>query len=108
MSDHPTTSKQTLIVSFLAVIGSLLLFMLVIYLAYLPNRPAPVDAHLIEARKQQLAEVDASGQAALRDYRIVNREAGVAVIPIERAMTIIVREFNSQSAAETAITPSEQ
>jgi hypothetical protein len=106
MSDKPSTSKQTHIVSFLAIVGTILLFVLVICLAYLPHRPEPVDAHLIESRKQQLAEVNASGHAALRDYRIVNRDEGVAVVPIERAMSLTVQEFSQQ--AEPAATPGEE
>jgi hypothetical protein len=103
MSDSSSSPNQSQVVSFLAIIGSILLFALVIYLAYLPNRPAPVDSSLIESRKQQLAEVEAAGQAALRDYRVVNRDEGIVVVPIERAMQLTVEAF-AQGAGEASET----
>ncbi len=105
MSDSSENSAQTQLVSFLAIVGSILLFALVIYLAYLPNRPAPVDAQLIESRKQQLAEVEAAGNSALRDYRIINRNEGVVVVPIERAMLLTVQELGDPAIAVPSETP---
>jgi hypothetical protein len=105
MSDSLENSAQKQLVSFLAIVGSILLFVLVIYLAYLPNRPAPVDAQLIESRQQQLAEVEAAGKSALRDYRIVNRNEGVVVVPIERAMLLTVQELLDPAGAVASETP---
>ena len=105
MSDSSSNPNQSQVVSFLAILGSILLFALVIYLAYLPNRPAPVDSALIESRKQQLAEVEAAGQAALRDYRVVNRDEGIVVVPIERAMQLTLEAFaqGASEASETSV-----
>jgi hypothetical protein len=47
---------------------------------------------VIETRDEQLASAVAEQQEALHSYRVIDPEQGTVAIPIERAMTLVVRE----------------
>ncbi len=92
---QPTLSNYTL--SLIGAVLSLLLFVFIVFIAYLPNRPAPVDQELVQTRATRLAELNAA-QAELADsYKWVNKPEGVVRIPIERAMELTVQRLQSTS-----------
>jgi hypothetical protein len=47
---------------------------------------------VIEPRSEELGTAIAEQQEALHSYRLLDKEAGTAAIPIERAMELVVRE----------------
>ena len=68
-----------------------MVFALVIYLAYLPNRPAPIDAVANQERKAKAEEAIAGGQAKIFEYAVA--ADGSIRIPVEAAMSIVLKEY---------------
>ena len=92
-STEPSSSSPNKILTIVGVVGTLLLFVLILYLAYLPNRAGPVDKARIEQRKQNLAENQASEIERATTYAWVDRENGIVRIPIEKAMDLTVKDW---------------
>lgn len=97
MSEHEV-SKSSNALTFFGALGAMLIFALIILVAYLPNRPDPVNEEIAATRKSKAAESIAMGKAKLEGYEVVNAEAGVVRIPIELAMEQTITAY--KSAAE--------
>lgn len=76
----------------LGVIGCALLFAIILVIAYLPHRPAPLDYALVQQRLTTLAEVEAKQQELVSSYAWVDKEAGITRIPVDRAMELVILE----------------
>lgn len=86
----PETSHSNYLLSFLGAVGSLLLFAFILFLAYLPNRPPPVDQEIVNSRLENLAQTRATQRDLASSYGWVNRQEGVVRIPTERAMELAI------------------
>jgi len=89
MSDSP--KQKTPLLTFLGSLGAILIFALIIYLAYLPNRPDPIDKAVSKERQAKADEARAAGIAKLNSYAV--SATGTVQIPIEEAMELIVKEY---------------
>lgn len=102
MSDHsptpvpPSDAKVWLNVGGFLVL--ILIFAVIAGVAYLPNRPAPLDAERAAYRAAERVKV-ATAAAEANRYGWVNREAGVVRLPIDRAMDLTVAELAAAQAA---------
>lgn len=74
------------------VIGCALLFAIILVIAYLPNRPAPLDYQVVQQRLVTLGEVTAKQQELISNYAWADKEAGVVRIPVDRAMELVILE----------------
>jgi len=99
MSDTEATKSNTLL-TFLGGLGAILIFALILFLAYLPNRPAPVNAETAALRQSKADEARAAGHAKLSNYAVVNAEAGTVRIPIEVAIEQTVSAYQTAEVAE--------
>jgi len=86
-------SKSNFLFTFLGSLAAILIFALIIFIAYLPNRPAPVDASIAANRQKLADESRAAGKSKLEGYEVVNAEAGTVRIPIEAAMELTVKSY---------------
>lgn len=99
MSDAPSQSTPpsggpgNRLLTFLGAAGAILVFLFIMLVAYLPNRPGPVDAAAVEQRLVTLQESEAAGLARTTAYEVVNPEAGTVRIPVERAMELTLRDY---------------
>ncbi|MFP4156626.1 MAG: hypothetical protein ACLFU4_03325 [Opitutales bacterium] len=89
MADTATTPNK--LFSFLGSLGAILIFVLIIYLAYLPNRGEPIDAEAAAERKAKAVESLAAGQSKISEYAVDSD--GRIQIPVERAMEQVLREY---------------
>jgi hypothetical protein len=89
MSETPKQNAPLL--TFLGSVGAILIFALVVYLAYLPNRPAPIDQSVAQERQAKADEARAAGIAKLSNYAVSG--TGAVQIPIEEAMKLVVEEY---------------
>lgn len=95
----PETSHSNLTLSILGALGTMLLFALIIFLAYyLPakNRPT-TSAEVAAERKQTLIALQSQEASVVNSYGVVNAEEGTVRIPIERAMELVVPRLNQES-----------
>ena len=96
MSESQVSKSNTLL-SFLGAVGAILIFVLILFVAYLPNRPAPVDAAVVADRQLKADEARANGIKKLTSLEVIDAEAGVARIPIEDAMLITVEAYGGNN-----------
>lgn len=89
MSDQ--TSSQSKWFTFLGSVGGILIFALIIFLAYLPNRPEPVDQAAAEERQAKADQARAEGIAKISKYA-VNGDGSIQ-IPVEMAMDLVVEDY---------------
>lgn len=97
----PAPAKPFPWFSFLAILGCFAIFLLILFLAYLPNRPQPLvenDGKTPAQRLQTLEEMRAKEASALSSYGWIDQSAGVVRLPIDRAMQLEVREINAARA----------
>ena len=88
-------SKSNFLFTFLGSLGAILIFVLIIFIAYLPNRPAPVDAQIAAKRQATADEARAAGKSKLKGYEVLNAETGTVRIPIEDAMALTVNTYKT-------------
>lgn len=89
MSEH--TSSNSFLATFLGSLGAILIFALIIFLAYIPHRPEPVDQALSEARQVKADEARAAGLAKINKYA-VNADGSVQ-IPVDAAMDLVIKDY---------------
>mgnify|MGYP005844008287 CR=1 FL=1 len=94
MSD-PQPSKSNVLFTFLGGVGAILIFLLILFIAYLPNRPAPVDASIAATRQAKADEARAAGIKKLTTLEVINAEAQTARLPISDAMQRTVDAYQS-------------
>lgn len=92
-------SKGNSLLTFLGSLGAILIFVLILFIAYLPNRPAPVDAQIAAARQAKADEARAAGIKKLTSFEVINAESGIARIPIEEAMLLTVAAYQVETPA---------
>jgi len=104
MSDAPTASKG-MTATVIAVIGVFAIFLLILRMARTPvtsvdaapNVPEEEQWKLTpEGRKARLTEVRAREQSAGTAYGWVDKDAGVVLLPIDRAMELTIEEINAR------------
>lgn len=95
---HSENTTRSRLLTFIGAVGALLIFALLLLIAYIPNRPAAVDAEINAARKAKAAEAIAKGKAKLNGYAVIDADQQQVRIPIERAMLVTVENY--QKAAE--------
>ena len=88
-------SKSNTLLTFLGCLGAFLIFVLIIFVAYLPNRPERVDAQVYATRQAKADESRAAGVQKLTNYEVIDAEAGTARIPIEEAISLTIASYNS-------------
>ena len=87
-------SKSSSLLTFLGSLGGILIFVLIIWIAYLPNRPAPVNADAAADRQAKADEARAAGTALITTTEVIDAEAGKVRIPVEQAMSILADKKN--------------
>lgn len=91
-------SKSSRGLTFIGALGAMLIFALIILIAYLPNRPDPVNAEIAATRKLKALGSIAEGKSKLQGYAVINADAGLVRIPIERAMEQTLSRYQADSA----------
>lgn len=101
MSDSQV-SKSNFLLTFLGGLGAILIFLLILFIAYLPNRPEPVDASVAAERQAKADEARAAGIKKLTTLEVINAEAGTARIPISDAMQRTVSHYRNDVGGSTS------
>jgi len=114
MNPPPDTARATggsgagFWVTFLAAVGCFVVFLVVLDLAYIPERRlAPeVDLSKIppeeqwkytpEGRKAHLDEMRAREKSIATSYAWIDKSKGIVQLPIDRAMELTLQELNAR------------
>ena len=70
---------------------AILVFLLILVVTYLPNKPEGIDAAIKEQRINEAETIRAEGIKKLNQLELNNNES--VKIPIERAMEVILSEY---------------
>jgi hypothetical protein len=95
-SSEPRTGSPAFVLSIVGIIGSLLLFLLILWLTYLPTRQGKVDATLRMEREAMLTSSKAAAIQSLSAYEKVPGTVETFRIPIEQAMELTVLEYQNR------------
>ena len=88
-------SSSSRVLTFIGGIGAILIFAVVLFVAYLPSRPAAADAAANAARQATADESRAEGQGKLTGYEVLSADAGTVRIPISDAMGLTVDRYRA-------------
>ena len=83
--------------------GTFLLMLLMAWLLYHYTRPEPVDAQRVAERYQFLLETQEAEATARETYAWQVPDKEIARIPIDRAMELVLREWQDPAAARAAL-----
>ena len=92
MKQSATNTSNTLF-TFIGAIGAILIFALIIFIAYLPNISAPADQDVRDKRQSDADAVRSEGVAKLNRYEIINKESGIVRIPIDKAKSLTLQAY---------------
>jgi len=90
----PDDDPNSLMTVVLGVIGCVLLLAILFGLEamFFSAQHAEFRDKVVRQKPEELLRVQAGQLEAIRDYRWIDREAGVVAVPVERAMERIVEE----------------
>jgi hypothetical protein len=93
-TDDPRSSL-TLIVG---VIGAVIVFLICVLLQalFVATSRAEQQRKIWDTQPAELRSINAEQLERLNDYRWVDQQAGVAAIPIERAMELVVEDYEGR------------
>jgi len=92
---QPELSTSNRLLSLVGIIGAMLVFGAILFVAYLPSRPDPVDQAVNEERQAKADEARAAGVAKLAGFEVIDAEAGIVRIPIADAMDSTVAAYKA-------------
>lgn len=104
MSDASSAPKG-MFIPVVAALGVFAVFLVLLQLARSPATPVANATNVPaeeqwkfspEGRKARLNEVRAAAQATASGYGWVDKQAGVVLLPVERAMQLTVDELNAK------------
>ena len=104
MSNQQTTikrlSESSTLLSAIGWIGVIALFLLIVLIAYYPNRPPAIGDDMKESRLATLNEVQSKQQSAINSYGWVDQSKNIVHIPVNEAAALLVKELeNSEPEA---------
>jgi hypothetical protein len=110
-AEPPTTAAESRAgfwATFLAALGCFVIFLIVLYVAYVPQRRTAPEVDLAkippeeqwkytpEGRRAHLQEMRAREQAAQATYAWIDRGQGIVQLPIARAEQLTLQELNTE------------
>jgi hypothetical protein len=100
-------SRTSFWVTFVAIVGCFLIFVIVLFLAYIPQRQSAPEVDLAkipaeeqwkftpEGRQAHLDEQRAKEQAAATSYAWIDKDKGIVQLPLDRAVEITLQELKA-------------
>ncbi|MEY3000795.1 MAG: hypothetical protein RL648_1009 [Verrucomicrobiota bacterium] len=102
MSNPPSStsepSDKKVLFSALGWLGVIFVFLLILAVAYLPNRAVSIEEANVAERMTIRNTVRGEQARLVSTYEWVDREKGVVRIPVERAMKLTVDELRGEAA----------
>lgn len=97
MNNVSPPSTSALWVNAAAIIGGFAIFVLILVVAYLPQKPEPLPEGMLTSaqRSERLTEMRAKEHAAATTYGWADQSNGVVRLPIERAMELTLNDLRA-------------
>jgi hypothetical protein len=86
--------KGSFTATLLAAVGGFSIFLLILAVAYLPNKAAPAGEGVKTPaeRKAALAELRGKEHSAATSYGWIDKDKGVVRLPLDRAVELTIQE----------------
>src|ERR1051325_6514078 len=83
------------------ILGTFLLVALLVLVMRHYTQPAPVGANRVEERYKFLQEQRAADAKALNEYEWRDKDKGLVVLPVQRALELTLEEWRDPAAARS-------
>ncbi len=92
------TLNKTNWVTYAAILGGFALFLLIVLVAYLPQRPAPIAQGTLtpEERVERLTQLRAKEKKQATSYAWIDQSKGVVQLPLDRAVELTIQELQAK------------
>lgn len=96
MSNTPNNTHSWVTIA--TILGGLALFAFIVGLAYLPQRPAPIQQGALTPREREdrLRDLRAKELKQATSYSWIDQQKGALQLPIDRAMELTIQEYNAK------------
>lgn len=84
-----------------AILGTFLLMAVLVWAMYHYTRPEDLNAARVQERYQFLEQVQAAEVQAVSQYAWRDRDKGLVILPIERALELTLQEWQNPAAARS-------
>ena len=82
--------------SILGALGSLLLFLFILFVTYLPQRDQDPLARTTEQRLEYLREVETTAAREMTSLEVADPTSQTYKIPVDRAMELTIQEYKEK------------
>lgn len=99
MSDPVPSAKPASLLSVIGILACFALFLLLVYIAYLPRQSGPFVGDGIRTPAERLAKLEemrSNEQKHGHSYAWIDQSAGLIQLPIERAMELTVERYQAK------------
>lgn len=99
MTDHHSEESPSAkkLFSFLGVVGSMLLFLLILAITYIPSDKAPVEGNITAMREAVLEENAAADAKKLNEVKVLDPTAGIYKIPVTDAIDLTAAKLQTST-----------
>ena len=101
--EEPSINNNVL--TFLGSVGGILIFGILLFVAYLPEQADPADLEAFELRQIKADDSRAAGQAKITATEVIDADKKLARIPVAAAMELTVQAYNAPAPAVEAVEP---
>ena len=95
-SEHFKPANYPQLPTFLGVIGSMLLFLLILAISYIPSSKEPVGANIDAIQDATFEENYAAQRKAFNEVKVVDPNAGIYKIPVTDAIDLTAAKLQSK------------
>lgn len=102
MSNNPPpatlvdSQNKNQIVSILSILGCILLFLFILFVAYLPDSGQDPLARSAAERTAILNEVESEAAREMTSLEVVDPQAGIYKIPVDQAMELTIQQYKQK------------
>lgn len=96
----PEPSDRKILVSAFAWVGVILIFVFIVYVAYVPNRARDLNEANAQQRTEIRLNVDATQEKIATTYGWVNEADGIVRVPTERAKELVLKELRAAQSSD--------
>lgn len=96
MSNTPNNTHSWVTIT--AILGGLALFALIVGLAYLPQRAAPIQQGALTPREREdrLRDLRSKEHKQATSYAWIDQQKGAVQLPLDRAVELTIQEYNAK------------